>query len=280
VPVAATLSSAGSDAVAARSPSRSSSEAVAARSPSRSSSEAVAARIRVRYAKTGKLRFISAIDLGRLWERALRKAGLPIAYSEGFSPHPKISFPDALPVGCASTGEYAELTFAAPVAVDAAIRDLNAAFVDGCEVWQAVPVVHGAPRLSTLLAASLWQIDYPPDTDPCDVDAAVAALRAAQRVVIARHRKSETVEADLRPFVYDLVGSGTCVRAVLLRSEPPVRAGELHAALAAFRPDAAGRQALPEPTRFTRVAQGAPAENGVDEALSGARVALGASGDP
>jgi radical SAM-linked protein len=50
---------------------------------------ATALRIRARYGKTGKLRFVSAIDLGRLWERALRKADLPIAYSEGFSPHPR-----------------------------------------------------------------------------------------------------------------------------------------------------------------------------------------------
>src|SRR5690606_33621749 len=56
-------------------------------------------RVRARYAKEGRLRFGSAIDLGRIWERALRKADLPIGYSEGFTPHPKVSFPDALPLG-------------------------------------------------------------------------------------------------------------------------------------------------------------------------------------
>ena len=72
-------------------------------------------RLRVRYTKLGRVRFLSARDLTSVWERALRRAELPIAYSEGFSPHPKVSFPDALPVGYASTGEYAELTFAAEI---------------------------------------------------------------------------------------------------------------------------------------------------------------------
>jgi radical SAM-linked protein len=88
-------------------------------------------RVRARYAKTGKLRFISAIDLGRVWERALRKADLPIAYSEGFSPHPKVSFAEALPLGYASVGEYAELTFATALPVDPAMAPRNAAVPEG-----------------------------------------------------------------------------------------------------------------------------------------------------
>src|SRR5690606_15725343 len=96
-------------------------------------------RVRARYTKSGKLRFISAIDLGRVWERSLRLADLPIAYSEGCSPHPKVSFPDALPLGYASTGEYAELTFAAPVVLDTAVKALNAAFPAGLEILLAVP---------------------------------------------------------------------------------------------------------------------------------------------
>ena len=101
---------------------------------------------------------MSAIDLGRLWERALRKADLPIAYSEGFSPHPKVSFPDALPLGYASSGEYAELTFAAPVALDDAVAALNAALPDGLAVLAATEVAEGTTRLSKWLAASVWDL--------------------------------------------------------------------------------------------------------------------------
>lgn len=240
----------------------------------------IAERVRVRYAKTGKLRFISAIDLGRIWERALRKANLPIAYSEGFSPHPKVSFPDALPLGYASTGEYAELRFGAPIAVGPAMRDLNAAFVEGCEVLDAVGVADGDPRLAKWLSASLWQIDYPHDTDIEALADAARALRDATELPVGRERKGKTVDIDLRPYVHDLACSETCVRVVLLHGEPPVRPTEVQAALAADRIDAAGRCALPEPTHITRVAQGAPAADGVHEAISGDRVALRASPAP
>lgn len=240
----------------------------------------VAERVRVRYAKVGKVRFVSAIDLGRIWERALRKANLPIAYSEGFSPHPKVSFPDALPLGYASTGEYAELRFGAPIAVQPAMRDLNAAFVEGCEVLDAVGVADGAPRLAKWLPASLWQLDYPDETDVDALAAAVEALRGASEVIVGRERKDKTVDIDLRPYVHDLTCSDTCVRVVLLHGEPPVRPTEVQAALAPDRSDAAGRRALPEPTRITRVVQGAPADDGVHEALSGDRVALRASPAP
>jgi hypothetical protein len=74
----------------------------------------VTQRYRIRWTKEGRTRFVSARDLTSVWERALRRVDLPIAYSEGFTPHAKVSFPDALPVGYGSTGEYAELTFAAP----------------------------------------------------------------------------------------------------------------------------------------------------------------------
>lgn len=240
----------------------------------------VAERVRVRYAKTGKLRFISAIDLGRIWERALRKANLPIAYSEGFSPHPKVSFPDALPLGYASTGEYAELRFGAPIAVQAAMRDLNAAFVEGCEVLDALGVPDGAPRLAKWLPASLWRIDYPDETDSEALAAAVESVRETGELIVGRERKGKTVDIDLRPYVHDFTCSGTCVRVVLLHGEPPVRPTEVQAALAAARSDAVGRRALPEPTHITRVVQGAPADDGVHEALSGDRVALRASPAP
>ena len=75
-------------------------------------------RYRVRWSKEGRTRFVSARDQSSIWERAIRRAALPIASSEGFTPHARVSFPDALPVGVASTGEYAELTFAAPIRAD------------------------------------------------------------------------------------------------------------------------------------------------------------------
>src|SRR5215831_18070292 len=69
----------------------------------------VVQRIRIRYAKRGPLRFTSHRDFARAFERAVRRAGVPVAYSQGFSPHPKISYASAAPTGVASEAEYLEI---------------------------------------------------------------------------------------------------------------------------------------------------------------------------
>jgi radical SAM-linked protein len=214
-------------------------------------------RVRVRFAKAGKLRFISAIDLGRVWERALRKAALPIAYSEGFSPHPKVGFGDALPLGYASAAEFAELTFTGPVdPADVAAR-LDAAFPPGLSILDAVESLDGDVRLGRLLQASLWALDYP---DAFGVADAVAALPAEGPLEVRRDRKGELVTVDLRPALLGLVAEGAQVRAVVHHpgaldqggrpsADGPtaaVRAEDLHAVLGLPRP----------PVLITRLAQG------------------------
>jgi radical SAM-linked protein len=247
----------------------------------RPASPALAERVRARYAKTGKLRFVSAIDLGRIWERSLRKADLPIAYSEGFSPHPKVSFPDALPLGYASTGEYVELTFAAPIALDSGMVALNAAFPDGLEVLDARDVPAGAPKLAKGLRASLWTMDYRTAEVPAAaLAAAVDAVRAAEVLHVERQRKGAPVVVDLRPAIHQISllhpdpHAALCRVAVVLHHlEPPVRPSEVHLALSdciqtSDRP-------LAEPALVTRLAQGAATDEGVAEALTGRPVAAG-----
>src|SRR5205085_2450331 len=77
----------------------------------------VVQRIRLRYAKRGPLRFTSHRDFARAFERALHRAGVPIAYSQGFSPHPKVSYASASPTGAASGAEYLEIGLRARAAV-------------------------------------------------------------------------------------------------------------------------------------------------------------------
>ncbi len=222
-------------------------------------------RVRLRFAKTGKLRFISAIDLGRVWERALRKADLPIAYSEGFSPHPKVSFGDALPLGYASTAEFAELTFGGSLDLDLMTTRLNVSFPGGLEVLDAMPFVEGSKRLGKLLQASLWTLDY---TDDTGLAAAVAALPADGPLMVERERKGEMITADLRPPLVGLVASGSQIRAIVRHpgfipdvadGGIAVRADDIHTALGLSQ----------RPTLITRLAQGQvdPTTPGVTDAL-------------
>lgn len=228
-------------------------------------------RARVRYAKRDRLRFVSAIDLGRLWERALRRARLPVAYSEGYTPHPRVSFPDALPLGYASEAEYAEVRFTEAVdPCDLRVR-LAEGFGPGIVPLDVRVVVDGAPRLSSLLRGSVWDLRYPAAAAPLLGDA-VAAVQAASVLEVPRTRKQEVSIVDLRPALHLLstdAGDGVAtptVRATLHHGEPPMRPSEVHAALARALPD---RGALPPFALATRVAQGRPTNEGLEEALAG-----------
>jgi radical SAM-linked protein len=220
-------------------------------------------RVRVRYQKSGKLRFISAIDLGRLWERALHKADLPIAFSEGFTPHPKISFADALPLGYASTGEYAELTFSMPVVLRQVVEALNFAFPHGISILDAIEVPAGAPRLATLLRASCWAMAYPLACQDGFLAESVDAVRAAEQLLTEHERKGLSVTVDVRPAIHHISSRGVCVRVTLHHIEPLVRPTQVHFALRSVCPG------MPDPMLITRVAQGTPVDQGLLEALSG-----------
>jgi radical SAM-linked protein len=220
-------------------------------------------RVRARYAKQDRLRFVSAIDLGRIWERALRKADLPIGYSEGFTPHPKISFPDALALGYASTGEYVELTFAVPVDVDRAVAAFNRAAPDGLRILDAVAVDDGAPRFARWLRASLWDLRY------CYEEAAglsdgVHGLASAEHLPVDRERKGTSTRQDLKPALHAIVSHGDTVRVALHHTEPPFRPSEVHQVLRLV-----SGAPLHEPRLVTRIAQGSPEPGGIREALSG-----------
>src|SRR5213595_704300 len=98
----------------------------------------VVQRVRIRYAKRGRLRFTSHRDFARAFERALRRAAIPMAYSAGFSPHPKVSYAGATPTGVASEAEYLEIALAHEVDPDVVRRDLDAALPEGLDIVEVV----------------------------------------------------------------------------------------------------------------------------------------------
>ena len=112
----------------------------------------VVQRLRVRYAKRGPLRFTSHRDFARAFERALRRADVPMAYSAGFSPHPKISYAGAAPTGVASEAEYLEIGLARVCEPDVLRAELDAALPDGLDIVDVVEAE--APGLAERLEAS------------------------------------------------------------------------------------------------------------------------------
>ncbi len=116
-------------------------------------------RIRLRFAKRGRLRFLSHRDVARSFERAVRRAGVPVAHSHGFSPHPRLSWVGAAPTGTASEAEYLEIGLTRPVDPAELVSALDAALPDGIDVLEASVAEGGA--LADRIDASRWLVELP-----------------------------------------------------------------------------------------------------------------------
>ncbi|HEU4423991.1 MAG TPA: TIGR03936 family radical SAM-associated protein [Pilimelia sp.] len=153
-------------------------------------------RIRIRYAKRGPLRFTSHRDFARAFERAVRRSGVPIAFSQGFTPHPKISYASAAPTGVASEAEYLEIGLQAPVDPAELQAALDTALSPGLDVLDAVEVT-GPGSLADRIDASRWQVELP-GVEPDRLAHAVAAFRAAPEVLVERLTKNGRRTIDAR----------------------------------------------------------------------------------
>ncbi len=149
----------------------------------------VVQRIRIRYAKRGPLRFTSHRDFARAFERAVRRAGVPIAYSQGFTPHPKISYAGAAPTGVASEAEYLELGLQTRVDPEQVRQALDAALSPGLDVLDRGRA--GGRAQSGRTDRRLALADRAAGVDRSSVvQAAVAAFLAADEVLVERMTKA------------------------------------------------------------------------------------------
>ena len=174
--------------------------------------------IRIRFAKLGKIRWTSHRDVARMWERAFRRVELPLAYSAGFSPRPKVSFGLALPTGHESLAEYLDVELApeADVDVRSLPERLSAALPLGVEVTAAEPIAPGTPSLQEDVTSCTWQwVVAPPagaGTPPPplrsdwaeELEARVAAVLAAPAVVVTLTRKGQEQVEDIRGAIHTL----------------------------------------------------------------------------
>ncbi|HET6950002.1 MAG TPA: TIGR03936 family radical SAM-associated protein [Acidimicrobiales bacterium] len=162
--------------------------------------------VRIRFSKVGKIRFTSHRDLARVWERALRRADLPLAYTEGFSPRPKLSFGLALSTGHESLGEYLDVVLrdtADPVAVERLPALLAPVLPAGIDVQAVFPLAPGAESLQQAVTSCTWYIEVA-DVVPPDVAVAVSRALGAADLPLTRERKGRTVTDDVRPAVLDV----------------------------------------------------------------------------
>ena len=236
----------------------------------------VTCRLVVRYAKRGRMRFASHRDIARAVERGVRRAGLPIAYSAGFTPHPKISYAGAAPTGAASEAEYLELSLTRACAVSEVRERLDAALPDGIDV---IEVMQAPPSLGALpLEASLWEVVLP-GVPPDDAARAVGEFLACDALEVERLTSKGTRRVDARAAVITMKtdrcaaaggGAGNAILRMVVRHViPAVRPDDI---LAALRRLAA--LAPLSPPLVTRLAQGALSAEAVGAATTATGLTL------
>src|ERR1700759_2873562 len=140
-------------------------------------------RVRLRFAKRGRLRFLSHRDIARSFERAVRRAGLPVAHSHGFNPHPRLSWIGAAPTGAASEAEYVEIGLTEAVDPARLLAALDAALPEGLDVLDDA-IAEGA-ALADRIDASTWRIELPGFSQAA-LRSALAARIARESVVLER----------------------------------------------------------------------------------------------
>jgi radical SAM-linked protein len=161
-------------------------------------------RLRTTFSRGATHRYITHLDLMRFWERALRRAGVEIAYSEGFSPHPQISLAAPLPVGVTARAELMDVFLAERMSPRNFILALSRQLPPGLEVTEVQEVLLGLPSIQSQMRAAEYEVTLPADGDSDRVKAAVKELLGRQSVPWQHMRERELRSYDLRPLVYTL----------------------------------------------------------------------------
>jgi radical SAM-linked protein len=165
-------------------------------------------RLRITYRHGESLRYVGHLDLVRAWERALRRSGAPLAYSEGFNPQARLQFASALPLGATSQAEIVDIVLNKPMTPAAFIAQLQPHLPPGLTLLAAEEAPLKTKALQGLLRASEWQVDVETDLSAAELARRVAQLLAQTTTPVARQRKGRTVTADLRPLILSLFDVG------------------------------------------------------------------------
>jgi radical SAM-linked protein len=164
-------------------------------------------RLRFRFTKTGKIRFTSHRDVARMWERALRRSRLPRAFSQGFNPHPLLSFGLALPTGCESHGEYLDARLEDARADELPLVDLPRLLTEllpeGMAVQAVAAVDMAEGSLQQEVASCDWELEVLGVAGE-ELKGRIERVLAAPSLTVQRERKGRQAEDDIRPAILTL----------------------------------------------------------------------------
>lgn len=161
-------------------------------------------RLRIRFSRSEELKFISHLDIIRLWERALRRAHIALAYSEGFSPHPRISLAAPLSVGITSDVELMDVVLAGQVSPHWFTASVNQQLPPGMRVLEAYLIAPGIPSLQSQIRFARYEVNIETDKDSGEVEAAISGLLSREHLPWYHMRDTGRRDYDLRALIDDI----------------------------------------------------------------------------
>lgn len=180
-------------------------------------------RLRIRFRRGDEIRFISHLDVVRLWHRAFRRAGIPLAYSEGFNPHPRISLAAPLATGVTGEAELMDITVARPVAPHWLAAAVNRALPAGLSVTQVLPVGLAQPAVQAQVSLAEYRVEVETDRPQEDIQSALDRLLEAESLPWQHQRDTGPRSYDLRALIKDLwleeCTGDSCIIGMLLRCD-------------------------------------------------------------
>jgi radical SAM-linked protein len=164
-------------------------------------------RIQITFTKQGALRYTGHLDLHRLWERAARRAELPLAYSQGFHPQPKMSLAAALPLGFSSTCEVLDMRLEREIPLDGLRERLNTTLPPGVRVTGIEQVDERLPALQTQVTSAEYRVELKEQVDPSELTRRIETVLESASIVRVRRDK----QYDLRPLIEALELTGDTI---------------------------------------------------------------------
>ncbi len=161
-------------------------------------------KARIKFRKYGVMKFIGHLDVMRYFQKAMRRADIPIAFTTGFSPHMIMSFAQPLGIGVTSDAEYFDIELTEPIASKRAVAQLNATMVDGMEIVSFVQIPDDKKCSGMTIVAGADYLAYPKEGNlPEDAKEQAEKFMKQDQIVVLKKTKRSEKEVDIKPMIYD-----------------------------------------------------------------------------
>ena len=160
-------------------------------------------KVRIKFAKEGIMRFIGHLDMMRYFQKAFRRSGIDIQYSQGFSPHQLISFAAPLGVGLTSTGEYMDIVMGTCPSSEELVRLINEQMVEGVRILSAVALPDQTKTAMSIVATADYQIRFRENMAPdFDLKQAIESFMSQETIMVTKKTKKSEKTMDIKPMIH------------------------------------------------------------------------------